>query len=184
MVLCPSCGGCGGTLAQRGDSWHGGGKRLGDVPSLCGRGLKQRRAEGTLVLSAPSESDQRDVSPPRFVRASETSDLGHVHASTSDSADHRRSLLAYVLVGDPKKGMLGLGRGRGTVGPKAIEAAFYDGTSRADRQSYLCNHSSPAVLNMDTVDRYEGRTLWGQGKELETKFASTKVSLRARPPGE
>ena len=53
-----------------------------------------------------------------------------------------------------------------------------------DCQSYLCNHSSPAVLNMDTVDRYEGRTLWGQGKELETKFASTKVSLRARPPGE
>lgn len=38
-------------------------------------------------------------------------------------------------------------------------------------------------MQMDAVDRYEGRTLWGQGKELQTKFASTKVSLRARPPG-
>ena len=36
---------------------------------------------------------------------------------------------------------------------------------------------------MDAVNRYEDRTLWGQGRELVTKFGSAKVSLRARPPG-
>lgn len=36
---------------------------------------------------------------------------------------------------------------------------------------------------MDVVNRYEDRTVWGQGKELEAKFGSTQVFLRARPPG-
>lgn len=37
---------------------------------------------------------------------------------------------------------------------------------------------------MDYVNRYEDRTLWGQGAELRTKFVRTQVDLRARPPGE
>jgi hypothetical protein len=37
---------------------------------------------------------------------------------------------------------------------------------------------------MDYVDRYEGRTLWGQGADLKGKFGAARVTLRARPPGE
>lgn len=40
-----------------------------------------------------------------------------------------------------------------------------------------------AVLNMDYVNRYEERTLWGEGKDLQGKWGAAKVHLRARPPG-
>lgn len=36
---------------------------------------------------------------------------------------------------------------------------------------------------MDYVDRYEGRTIWGQGKEVRGKWVSTNVLMRARPAG-
>ena len=36
---------------------------------------------------------------------------------------------------------------------------------------------------MDAVDKYEDRTVWGQGQDLTAKFGSTRVTLRARPPG-
>lgn len=41
-----------------------------------------------------------------------------------------------------------------------------------------------AVLNMDYVNRYEERTLWGEGKDLRGKWGAAKVHLRARPPGD
>lgn len=41
-----------------------------------------------------------------------------------------------------------------------------------------------AVLNMDYVNRYEERTLWGEGKDLQGKWGAAKVHLRARPPGD
>lgn len=36
---------------------------------------------------------------------------------------------------------------------------------------------------MDYVPKFENRTVWGQGKDLEYKWRSTKVIMRARPPG-
>ncbi len=36
---------------------------------------------------------------------------------------------------------------------------------------------------MDYVNKYENRTLWGQGNELSRKFGATLVKMRARPPG-
>ncbi|ORX39383.1 hypothetical protein BD324DRAFT_576679 [Kockovaella imperatae] len=77
-----------------------------------------------------------------------------------------RGMVAWMLVGDPNKGLVGLGRGAAKSGPAAVDKAFYQ-----------------ACKNMDYVDRYENRTLWGSGKELRGKFESSVVHLRARPPG-
>lgn len=43
--------------------------------------------------------------------------------------------------------------------------------------------SPSAVLNMDFVDRFEKRTLWGAGKNLSAKWGSTTVIMRGRPAG-
>jgi hypothetical protein len=37
---------------------------------------------------------------------------------------------------------------------------------------------------MDYVNRYEGRTLWSTGQDMQFKWGSTTVTLRARPAGE
>ncbi|WVR08837.1 hypothetical protein IAU60_005895 [Kwoniella sp. DSM 27419] len=73
---------------------------------------------------------------------------------------------AYVVVGSPERGLVGLGRGRGHNNGAAADAAFHK-----------------AVLSMDYVNRYEDRTLWGEGKDLQGKWGAAKVHLRARPPG-
>ncbi|WWC63738.1 mitochondrial 37S ribosomal protein uS5m [Kwoniella dejecticola CBS 10117] len=73
---------------------------------------------------------------------------------------------AYVVVGSPERGLVGLGRGRGHNGAAAADAAFHK-----------------AVLSMDYVNRYEARTLWGEGQDLTGKWGAAKVHLRARPPG-
>lgn len=36
---------------------------------------------------------------------------------------------AYVVVGDPVKGLVGIGHGKGTLAGPAIEQAFYEGRS-------------------------------------------------------
>jgi small subunit ribosomal protein S5 len=36
---------------------------------------------------------------------------------------------------------------------------------------------------MDYVNRFENRTVWGQGDDLKAKFGATTVFIRARPPG-
>lgn len=41
-----------------------------------------------------------------------------------------------------------------------------------------------AVATMDYVNKYEGRTLWGEGRDLVAKWGATKVIMRARPAGE
>ena len=71
----------------------------------------------------------------------------------STAADPRRSVLAYVVVGDPKKGLVGLGRGRGKAPAKAVEAAFYNGKSisRPATLRILCVAVElPRCLNADT----------------------------------
>ncbi|WVF65300.1 hypothetical protein IAT40_000024 [Kwoniella sp. CBS 6097] len=73
---------------------------------------------------------------------------------------------SYVVVGSPERGLVGLGRGRGHNNQAAADAAFHK-----------------AVLSMDYVNRYESRTLWGEGKDLQGKWGAAKVHLRARPPG-
>lgn len=37
---------------------------------------------------------------------------------------------------------------------------------------------------MDYVNKYEGRTLWGEGRDMVSKWGATKVIMRARPAGQ
>jgi len=54
---------------------------------------------------------------------------------------------------------------------------------RLPRPSRFATFGTTAVLSMDYVNKYENRTLWGQGNELSRKFGATLVKMRARPPG-
>ena len=38
--------------------------------------------------------------------------------------------MAYVVVGVPEKGMVGIGRGKGDSAPTAVDQAFHQGKSR------------------------------------------------------
>ena len=77
------------------------------------------------------------------------------------------SYFCMSVVGSPDRGLVGVGRGRGATNLKAMAASH--------RQ---------AVLSMDRVTRYEDRTLWGEGRDLTSKWGATTVVLRARPAGE
>ncbi|KAJ9116604.1 hypothetical protein QFC20_000537 [Naganishia adeliensis] len=76
------------------------------------------------------------------------------------------SFFSIVVVGSPSRGLVGMGQGRGDTAPTAIDGAFHQ-----------------AVLSMDFVDRFEKRTLWGVGKNLQAKWGSTTVIMRGRPAG-
>ncbi|KAL7420976.1 28S ribosomal protein S5, mitochondrial [Cryptotrichosporon argae] len=76
------------------------------------------------------------------------------------------SWFALLVVGSPEKGLVGIGRGRGLNVQSAMDHGFHK-----------------AVLSMDHVDKFENRTLWGQGADLTHKLGATTVTLRARPPG-
>ncbi|TXT13697.1 hypothetical protein VHUM_01064 [Vanrija humicola] len=73
---------------------------------------------------------------------------------------------AFMIAGDPKRGLVGIARGKADEMPIALDNAF-----------------RKAIMAMDYVPKFENRTLWGQGKDLEYKWRSTKVIMRARPPG-
>ncbi|GFZ47088.1 hypothetical protein JCM24511_04830 [Saitozyma sp. JCM 24511] len=76
------------------------------------------------------------------------------------------SFTALVVVGSPSRGLVGIGRGRGLTNIGAMDAGF-----------------QKAVATMDYVNKYEGRTLWGEGRDLVAKWGATKVIMRARPAG-
>lgn len=64
--------------------------------------------------------------------------------------------------------------------PASRDPSQYPITPRARANLLL---SPSAVLNMDFVDRFEKRTLWGAGKNLSAKWGSTTVIMRGRPAG-
>jgi small subunit ribosomal protein S5 len=72
------------------------------------------------------------------------------------------SFYALTVVGNGK-GLMGYGEGKGEDINIAREKSF-----------------TQAVRSMDTVDRFEERTLW---YTLNTKFGATKVIMRPRPVG-
>lgn len=71
-----------------------------------------------------------------------------------------------MVVGDPERGLVGIGHGKSENAMLAQDRAFHQ-----------------AVLNMDAVPRFENRTLYGQGADLRNKWRATTVIMRARPPG-
>ncbi|CAK9779959.1 hypothetical protein CC85DRAFT_158755 [Cutaneotrichosporon oleaginosum] len=76
------------------------------------------------------------------------------------------SWFSVMVVGDPKRGLVGIGHGKNEAIQLAHQRAF-----------------NQAVLNMDAVPRFENRTLYGQGADLRVKWRATTVIMRARPPG-
>lgn len=72
----------------------------------------------------------------------------------------------WQVVGSPERGLVGIARGRGTEMVTALTNAY-----------------RRAVMSMEPVDRFEQRTVWGQGADLVCKWRSTTVIIRARPPG-
>ncbi|OJA08372.1 hypothetical protein AZE42_01003 [Rhizopogon vesiculosus] len=73
---------------------------------------------------------------------------------------HRQYALVVVGNGD---GLVGYGEGKDEELPRASDKAF-----------------AAAVRNMDSVERFEKRTLW---TDMETKLGSTHIILRPRPVG-
>jgi small subunit ribosomal protein S5 len=69
---------------------------------------------------------------------------------------------ALTVVGNGR-GLMGYGEGKGEDAGIAREKSFVQ-----------------AVRSLDTVDRFENRTLWSV---LDTKFSATKVIMRPRPVG-
>ena len=70
----------------------------------------------------------------------------------------------YVLtVAGNGQGLVGVGEGKDTENPRAIEKSFI-----------------AACKDLDWVDRFEGRTLWN---EIDTKWGSTRILMRPRPMG-
>lgn len=87
-------------------------------------------------------------------------------SSSTDSANPRPSWFAVMVVGDPVRGLVGIGHGKSENIASAQDRAFHQ-----------------AVLSMDAVPRFENRTLYGQGADLRNKWRATTVIMRARPPG-
>ncbi|KAG2067805.1 hypothetical protein BDR04DRAFT_1104376 [Suillus decipiens] len=73
---------------------------------------------------------------------------------------HRQYALVVVGNGD---GLVGYGEGKDEELPRASDKAF-----------------AAAVRNMDSVERFEKRTVW---TDMETKLGSTHIILRPRPVG-
>ena len=67
------------------------------------------------------------------------------------------------------------------VGRDPLRIPYHPITLARARANLLLSPS--AVLNMDFVDRFEKRTLWGAGKNLSAKWGSTTVIMRGRPAG-
>lgn len=72
------------------------------------------------------------------------------------------SVFYLILLGDGK-GLVGYGSGQHEEREKAVRMARID-----------------ALRNMDTVARFEDRTIW---TEMSTKFGATQIHLRPRPVG-
>lgn len=76
------------------------------------------------------------------------------------------SLFVLTVVGNPERGLLGLGQAKNANSAKARDLSYAD-----------------ALKNMDTVCRYQDRTIWGAGEDMKIKYRATRIHMRARPPG-
>ncbi|KAE8543540.1 hypothetical protein D1P53_000255 [Cryptococcus gattii VGV] len=88
---------------------------------------------------------------------------------------------AYVVVGHPEKGLVGLGRGRGHSHAAAQDDGFQKGKLPPFTNVWTLTNIinlDKAVLNMDYVNRYEERTLWGEGKDLRGKWGAAKSFVK------
>jgi ribosomal protein S5 len=88
--------------------------------------------------------------------------LVHEYVQNQTGSGKIRSVFCLVVVGNGK-GMVGYGQGKAVVFKDALRVAL-----------------TRAKKNMIPVNRYEGRTVYG---EIEGKFKASTVFLRSRPPG-
>ncbi|THH16128.1 hypothetical protein EW146_g4463 [Bondarzewia mesenterica] len=86
--------------------------------------------------------------------------MRRVTQQTGKGKIHR--MYSLVVVGNGN-GLVGYGEGKDEEVPRAVDKAFLE-----------------AVRNMDTVDRFETRTIW---TEMESKMGATHIILRPRPVG-
>lgn len=100
------------------------------------------------------------------------------------------------IVGSPSRGLLGIGQGKNPIMRKASDQAFNKGQAHPHSLTHsLCSvrqladcppishPTHTALKNMDTVRRYQDRTVWGAGDNMRIKYGATIIQMRARPPG-
>ncbi|KAK4689128.1 hypothetical protein P7C73_g978, partial [Tremellales sp. Uapishka_1] len=125
-----------------------------EFPDLLGGNKRDEREAVMTALTGAKPSELH-----RFVVVSK-------RVSNMTKKGKMPSRFATVVVGSPELGLVGIGRGRGNTNIAAQDAGFRE-----------------AVIQMDYVNRYENRTVWGAGSELKYKWGSTTVILRGRPAG-
>ncbi|KAL7416361.1 hypothetical protein BDY24DRAFT_337232, partial [Mrakia frigida] len=92
--------------------------------------------------------------------------LGHKRVVNMTKGGRAAQHFVMCIVGSPEKGLLGIGQGKNPQMGKASDQAF-----------------SNALKNIDTVRRFQNRTVWGGGDNMRIKYGAVVCQMRARPPG-